>query len=81
MNFLPLFLILGLMVPVFATENLEQEVEVGAPQDCVVLGKSQDQDHDEVKPSFQHMVMDCLSPQVEIKSPEPKKKITEAPTP
>ncbi len=39
-----------------------EDMEVGSPKDCVVVGKSNDSTIEEELNQVQHRVMDCLSP-------------------
>lgn len=52
----------------------EAEMEVGAPKDCVVLGKTNDQSENADKLAIQKQVMDCLGPEVEVAPVEIQKK-------
>lgn len=51
-----------------------EDVEVGAPKDCVSLGKTNDQGEDVDQLALQKQVMDCLGPQEDIETVELKKK-------
>lgn len=59
------------MGPVMAQNEVSSpEIEVGSPRDCVVLGTSEEQNLENVRPEFQKMVMKCLAPQEEETLPE-----------
>ena len=65
-----ILLLSNLAFAITAPEEVSSEnVEVGAPKDCVTLGKSDDQGDDVDQLALQKKVMDCLGPQ-EDSSPE-----------
>lgn len=57
-----------------APEENSSETEVGAPRDCVVLGKTNGQTENTDKLAIQKQVMDCLGPEEEVAPVEIEKK-------
>ena len=55
-----------------AVAQTSDDMEVGAPKDCVVLGKTENEETDQH--ALQKQVMDCLGPQEETEMVELKKK-------
>lgn len=59
---IPLFFLMGLA---HAQELLTEDIEVGSPKDCVVVGSEDDQGDDVDRNQLQQKITDCLGPQEE----------------